>query len=195
MKLNPRSIAGPWKKGFTLDDHTLDSVFLGHDDNGKPKFETTRSEIGELLYLSKYQSRRDLFTKLASAAAHFLEAKGIVVDIIVPLPPSKQRSVQPVVAIAKELAGLRGTGFAPKALVKVKNTAELKSLADVEERARQLKDAFSANPDIVKGKTVLLFDDLYRSGASMEAAANELIKSGGAMAVYALALTRTRINR
>jgi len=44
---------------------------------------------------------------------------------------------------------------------------------------------------LVEGKRILLIDDLMRSGATMSAAAEELMASR-AKAVYALALTQTR---
>ena len=49
-KFNPRRIYGRWHEGFALDLHTLGSTFMGHDEFGHPRFETQRSEIGELLY-------------------------------------------------------------------------------------------------------------------------------------------------
>jgi len=42
---------------------------------------------------------------------------------------------------------------------------------------------------------VLLFDDLYRSGATMNAIAAALLDEGGAADVFALAITRTRSKR
>jgi hypothetical protein len=45
-----RLIIGKWREGFALDLQTLSSIFIGHDEFGHPRFETTRPEIGELLY-------------------------------------------------------------------------------------------------------------------------------------------------
>lgn len=47
-------------------------------------------------------------------------------------------------------------------------------------------------PSAVMGKKVLLFDDLYRSGASMNAITAVLYDEGRAAEVYALAITRTQ---
>jgi hypothetical protein len=52
MKIDPRPIAGPWDVGFTLDVHTVSAEFLGYDLDGRPLFDTLRSEIGELLFSS-----------------------------------------------------------------------------------------------------------------------------------------------
>ena len=47
---------------------------------------------------------------------------------------------------------------------------------------------------IAAGKTVLLVDDVYRSGATLESAA-EAVAGRSPTAVYVLALTRTRVHR
>lgn len=57
--LNPVRIYGTWDEGIVLDNHMLKSVFLGYDENGKEKFENTRTEIGELIYKFKYQKDKE----------------------------------------------------------------------------------------------------------------------------------------
>lgn len=195
MKIDPRSISGPWKAGYSLALHTLSADFLGHNEQGHPKFDTVRSEVGEALYQLKYQGDAASVRRLAKVAADFVAQKGFPIDIVVPLPPSKKRAVQPVAAIAEEVARQLKVAYDSKSLRKVKETPELKSLTELEDRKEALKGAFVASPTSVKGRAVLLFDDLYRSGASMQEATRTLLESGGAAAVYALALTRTRKNR
>ena len=34
MKLNPKKICGNWNLGFTLDKHTLSSIYTGHNEFG-----------------------------------------------------------------------------------------------------------------------------------------------------------------
>lgn len=194
MEIAPSSLSGPWKAGHALALHTVKSEFLGYDEQGHAKYDTTRSAIGEALYQLKYQGHTASATKLAKAAAAFVATKGYPVELVVALPPTKKRSVQPVTLIAEEVAKRLGVPFDLKGLRKVKDTPELKSLTDLREREKALKGAY-APAESVRGKTVLLFDDLYRSGASMKEAARTLAENGGAKAVYVLALTRTRINR
>jgi len=89
-------------------------------------------------------------------------------------------------------------GVGPKQLIaahdairKQKQFAELKNVYDGEERRKLLEGAFVVNPSRVKGHRVLLIDDLYRSGATMNAIADVLISSG-AIVVFAFAFTQTR---
>jgi len=74
----------------------------------------------------------------------------------------------------------------------VKSTAQLKDVFDFQKRAQLLADAFSVDKEKTKGRRLLLFDDLYRSGATASAIARLLIGQGDASAVYLLTLTRTR---
>ena len=194
MEIDLASITGPWKSGYTLALHTVKSEFLGDDEQGRPRFDTTRSAVGEALYRLKYQSSAKAAAKLARVSAEFVLKKGFPVDLVVALPPSKKRLVQPVALIAEEVAKRLKVPYDSKGLRKVKDTPELKSLTDLKERKKALKGAYVPSA-AVKGKTILLFDDLYRSGASMQEAARTLLEAGEAAAVYALALTRTRTNR
>jgi len=120
MRISPRAITGPWKAGFTLDEHTVRSEFLGYNERGSAQYETVRSEIGELLYRLKNQGDSSGAELLSRVAADFVSGKGLPIDIVVPLPPSKQRSVQPVALIAKSVASRLDIAYDSKALRKVK---------------------------------------------------------------------------
>jgi predicted amidophosphoribosyltransferase len=68
----------------------------------------------------------------------------------------------------------------------------LKNIDDWSERQRVLAEAVQAGGNDVKGKSILLFDDLIESGSTLRRAAEVLLRDGGARAVYALVLTRTK---
>ena len=70
--VNPRRIKGPWKNGYTLDEHTISSVPIGYDEYGHTLFDTKRSDIGELLYRLKYRGDRSQIAPLAKAAQGFI---------------------------------------------------------------------------------------------------------------------------
>jgi predicted amidophosphoribosyltransferase len=195
MMLHPQGVTGPWKAGIVLDWHTVASQVIGQNEFGHPIFDNTRSEIGELLYQFKYRGDQSALQKILSATVEYLRerAKGRF-DLIVPVPPSNPtRTVTN--QLAKGLAIGLGTGFSATALVKSKNTSELKSVSDPEVRKQILEDAFRADNQQVASKTVLLVDDLYRSGATLEAATAALTTQDGAKSVYVLTVTRTRVHR
>ena len=81
--------------------------------------------------------------------------------------------------------------MAHDAIRKQKRFAELKNVYDSEDRRKLLQGAFEVNSSRVKGYRVLLVDDLYRSGATMNAIAY-VLNNSGATAVFAFAFTKTR---
>ena len=61
---------------------------------------------------------------------------------------------------------------------------------DYHERMEAFQDAFVIDQKETKGKRLLLFDDLYRSGATVRTIAEALLKEGGAKSVHLLTLTK-----
>ncbi|MGR0481339.1 MAG: ComF family protein [Candidatus Electronema sp. V4] len=195
MELHPQGVEGTWKAGIVLDWHTVASQIIGQNEFGHPIFANTRSELGELLYQFKYRNDKAALQKIVSTVVEYLgdKAKGKF-DLIIPIPPSDPaRTITN--QIAEGLATGLGVGFSASALVKCKNTSELKSVSDPEERKRILEGAFRADKQQIESKAVLLVDDLYRSGATLEAATEVLAAQGNAKVVYVLAITRTRVHR
>jgi predicted amidophosphoribosyltransferase len=76
-------------------------------------------------------------------------------------------------------------------LTKTKTTQQMKDVGDYSARVATLQGAFASDKQL-EGKLVLLFDDLFQSGATMNVAARILKDQRLVKAVFALALTRTR---
>lgn len=194
-EINPRKLHGPWKDGYALDFHTLSSVFIGHDAYGRAQFDTKRSPVGELLYRLKYGNDRKAIPELIEAIMEFWASWKPSVDAVIPAPPSNLgRRNQPVIAIATGLAEALHVPVYTEALSKAKNTPELKNVFGYDERVEALEGVFSVSAEKTAGKGILLFDDLYRSGATAGTIAQVLNSAGKARAVYLLTLTRTRSN-
>jgi predicted amidophosphoribosyltransferase len=95
------------------------------------------------------------------------------------------------------LGELTGIPVVTDLLLKVRPTDALKDINDPDERRRQLAGAFRARDRRLAGKSVLVFDDLYRSGETLNAVCNVLVDEGGVprRRVYVLTLTKTRTIR
>jgi len=192
------SIIGNWAQGFALDLHTTKSTLIGVDDFGHNKFDTLRPPIAEDLFQLKYRKDSGRVEKIANQAAHFLEKykSGWQLDVIIPIPPSDQtRPLQPVYELAKAIGKKCTLPVDFATLKKVKATSELKSIDDAGKRREILKDAFDVEANSLAGKDVLLFDDLFRSGETLQAATEVLLKKGKARNVYVLTITKTRSKR
>jgi competence protein ComFC len=193
IKINPRKIKGNWQEGYALDLHTTGSTFLGHDAFGNPQFDTSRTPLGDLLYQLKYRFDPAAVELIVATVVEFLQQWKPKVDIIIPVPASNTaRKQQPVIALAKAISERTGIDLRDGSVAKVKQTQQLKNVFDYKQRISALENAFAIEKKETSGKRILLFDDLYRSGATLNAIAEKLTKEGEAKAVFVLTLTRTR---
>jgi len=193
-EFQPRRIMGAWRSGYALDLHTLSSEYVGDDEFGRPRFETRRSELGELLYRLKYGKDQSVVAEIADAAARFLTQRKPPVDVLVPIPASNPRPVQPVRLLAAAISERIGIPLA-ECVTRKKDVPQLKDVLDLDARTELLEGAHLIDAAATSGKRILLFDDLYRSGATMNAITRELYDSGKAAEVFALTITRTRSNQ
>src|SRR5712691_3298802 len=165
VKIDPMNLPGPWAEGWVLErQHTLSAEFLGHDSFGNPQFDTKRSELGELVFRLKNRNDKNTLDPIAETAVQFIKGWAPSFDLIVPVPPSRKRAYQPVVEIAKAIGARLSTPVNEVAVNKIRDTPELKDVFDYQERIKLLEGAFQVDTDAVRGKRILLVDDLYRSG-------------------------------
>lgn len=179
--------------GYALDVQTLSSDYIGDNQYGHPQFDTKRSEIGELLNSLKYKSDKSVLEAIVETAVGFIQGQGWPVEVVVPVPPSRKgRSFQPVIAISEALAKSLGVDFCGDCVVKVKDTPELKKVYDLRERMELLENAHQVACDKLDSRSILVFDDLYRSGATLSSVVKAVKDKCRAKAVYALTLSTSR---
>lgn len=63
-------------------------------------------------------------------------------------------------------------------LVKTRSTQEQKMFQNVYNKRENIAGAFDIDSDLVKGKTILLLDDIYDSGATIKEVGGLLTKKG-----------------
>lgn len=185
--LNPVRIYGTWDEGVVLDSHMLKSVFLGYDENGKEKFENTRTELGDLIYRFKYQKDKSCLNGIMEMIKDVLDKWNLKekIDVVIPVPPSnKKRIYQPVFEIAKEIAKYLNKECVIDMLSK--------------ESELQIKDGYSVNGMIIKNKkvenkkSILVIDDLFSTGATLNEVCRVLKTDDNIYKIYCLALTKTK---
>lgn len=183
LLIHPERIEGGWTDGFTLDRHIESSEFVGYDASGRAQFDTRRTPIGEAVYQLKYGSRDAREARaIAKAAVDFIGRWKIAVDAVIPAPPSRQRVQQPVQVIAQAVAKGLGVAYEPSAVSRARTSTPLKDLA-VDARQAALAGAMRVDRALTEGRRILVIDDLYQSGATLNAVADILRASGGARAV------------
>jgi competence protein ComFC len=192
-------ISGKWSDGYALDYHTTKSEPAEVNENGEVlSWNTMRPPIGEELYRLKYWREKYRTDRIASPAADFLKKlnQNWNIDVIIPVPPSDtEREFQPVLELANAIGQKLNLSVDHDFLIKTKQTSQLKEVLIPAERKEILKDAFSIKNGNYKGKNVLIFDDLYRSGATMNVVADVLLNKGAVNSVYVLTITKTRRHR
>ena len=192
VTIHPVEIRGYWDRGYVLDRHTISSTMIGYNEYGHPEFDTVRSELGELVYRLKYKGDKSVLPSIVETTAEFLQTQEFCPSVVIPMPPSKlQRAFQPVVEISSALAKNLGVPVDSISLAKTKATPQMKDIGDFAARMKELESVFTTDQSL-SGQQILLVDDLFQSGASMNVAARVLKQEGLAGSVYALALTRTR---
>lgn len=179
---------------MALDYHTTSSTLAGPNEAGWMQFDTARTEIGELLYRLKYRGDTGAAQGIISAAIAFLQPHRSKIDILIPVPPSTERAMQPVMLLAQGIGAALGLPVV-ECVTTTRPPSQLKNEADPEKRRALIAGLYAAEPASTAGRNVLLFDDLFRSGTTMNAITDLLLQDGQASSVRALTITKTRSNQ
>lgn len=192
--IHPQTIVGKWKTGIALDFHTTSSTPIGYNDAGHMQFDTVRPEIAQLLYELKYRGDKNAAKGIIETAGEMVRQSRSKFDLLIPVPPSTVRALQPVILLAE---GIGAAADLPvvNCITTTRGTTQLKGVTDPAQRKELLDGLYAVDPKFTAGKKVLLFDDLYRSGSTMNAITDVLMTQGRASSVHALTITKTRSNQ
>jgi hypothetical protein len=177
---HPRPLNGPWLAGWALDFHSR------YDGDV-----ASRSLIGNLVFRYKYGQEHQLAQELAHRWHDLLARHPDLPqsDAVIPVPPSQQRLADPVTVLAQALAAELKLPAWANVLTKTRVTCPQKEMTSLAQKRANVAGAFALKRD-VRGKRIILIDDLYDSGATLEEAAR-VLSQGGAASVIVLTLTKT----
>ena len=100
----------------------------------------------------------------------------------------KERGYNQVALVARPLAYQVGMKYIPQALQKTRETRSQVGLT-ISQRQANVNNAFQADSQAVKGRSVLLMDDVATTGSTISACTESLL-SAGAQEVYVLTIAR-----
>ncbi len=144
------------------------------------------------IYRFKYGGRREYADFFGEQIADYLGdfIRDMKPEGFVPIPLHRRRKARrgynQAQLLAEAVGRRMGIPVYSNLLIRVRNTAPQKKLNPAE-RQNNLKRAFNMPENDVKLKTILVFDDIYTTGATIDEAARAL-KEAGAEQVYFVTL-------
>ncbi len=148
--------------------------------------------LRESMYRLKYSNRRCYGVIYGKEAARIYGAwiKSCEVEAIVPVPmhwfKERKRGYNQAHVIAESLGHELDIPVYPKLVKRVKNSAPQKLLND-KERKNNLKNAFKTGKFDVKLRKILIIDDIYTTGSTMDEMSRAL-RSCGVDQIYCLSI-------
>lgn len=152
-----------------------------------------QGEMKQSMYRFKDGGRREyaLFYARESARLYgdWIRKKGVQAILPIPVHKNKRRTrgYNQAQVYANELGRILGLPVDTKTLLRTEDTIPQKKLNN-RERKNNLKKAFKIGTDSVQWKRVLIADDIYTTGSTVDAAA-EILKEFGIEKVYVLSVT------
>ncbi len=141
----------------------------------------------------KYRGRQEYAAYyaacMAETFAEFISA--CQADALIPVPLHKSRlrvrGYNQAQVLAEELSALTGIPMFPDLVERVEKTAPMKDLSAAE-RQNNLKRAFKICRNDVKLNTIIIIDDIYTTGSTIDALA-EVFQQSGVEKVYFVTLS------
>jgi ComF family protein len=136
----------------------------------------------QMIHLLKYNRKRQIGVKLGRLYGHKLQEPGSLIrdiDLIVPVPlhprRKRQRGYNQCDYFAQGLSEILGVPYAPDAIQRIReNISQTKRTRY--DRWENVDGIFAlAQPDMVRGRHILLVDDVITTGATVESCASALL--------------------
>jgi ComF family protein len=164
----------------------------------RPQYRSLRSwsvfdgSIQAALHRLKYRRDIGLGDALAEPLSCFVDSLNWAADLVVPVPLGHrrlyERGYNQVGLIARPLSLSMNIAYAPGALTRERETRSQVGLTK-SERHINVRGAFHARETRVKGRVILLIDDVATTGSTLSSCA-EALYAAGAQDVFAVTIAR-----
>lgn len=200
VRLQVENLLRLFESYLYIEDDLTETFALDYHTAMLPTGSYSRTAIGDLVYRAKPYNRPvrpSNHAKTSELAEHFLTFIRIHLgynssDIVIPVPPSDPTKefnlpIELVRRIAAELGIADGTGLVNR----TRATKPMKDCTTPQEKINNVRHAFAVtNRDDLEGKNVLLIDDVYASGFTINEV-GRVLREAGAQAVFGLVATKT----
>lgn len=152
--------------------------------------------VTKSMYRFKYQNKREYgrvyAQEMAKRYGAWIKKRNIQAIVPVPLHKKKKqkRGYNQAEILAEELGRILDIPVYANLLIRVKNTKPQKAL-NLSERKNNLKKAFKTTKSSVQLQYILIVDDIYTTGSTLDAAAFALLEAG-ALGVYTCCVSMGR---
>ena len=179
----PVALTGPWRAGVAVSMHSGEEGL---------------TPAGELLDRFKYGGERRLAPTLGRALAEVVRSRpefdGVQAVVHVPATRRRRRA-EPTCDLARAAARALRARCLPGLIACVRPAAAQKDLFRWAEKVENVRGAFRVRrAEFVKGRRLLLVDDVYDSGATLEEVWRVLMEAGAAEVLVAT-VTKTHYRR
>ncbi|MSQ14162.1 MAG: ComF family protein [Dehalococcoidia bacterium] len=138
--------------------------------------------VREMVHRLKYDGWRVLAGILAKALAESLARSGQRPDVLAPVPlhlsRERERGYNQASLLAHELSNLARIPVARRALLRVRPTPPQVDAPNAAAREAAVAGAFRCNDPTMRGRSVMLVDDVCTTGATLNACAVPLLAAG-----------------
>lgn len=159
-----------------------------HYEQGKSLW-IHRNPVNQSIYNFKYKNRRvygEIYAKeLVKEFGKLICLWKI--DLIIPVPlhrkKLRKRGFNQAEILAKEIGKLTGIPVNTKVILRKKYTEPQKQFGQ-KERRKNLADAFEAACKHINAKNILIIDDIYTTGSTIDSIAKILLETGAEKAYF-----------
>lgn len=147
------------------------------------------SNVGAALHRSKYENGGDFpdFLLKKTLSVYGKKFRGLRPDLVMYLPPTKSGDL--VKNFATKFARVINVPVSHN-LIKIRVTQEQKIFQNAYSKQENVAGAFDVDENVVRGKTIVLLDDIYDSGATLKEV-GKLLTQKGAKCIVPIVIAKT----